>query len=376
MAMSEQGKVYYKHEALMRYARLLDFGEIHTKIDRKTGLHAIIAIHSNKLGPAIGGCRLYEYDSAGPAIKDALRLAYMMTLKAAASDLPHGGAKSVILKPKRIRDRKAYFRAFGDFVHEMNGRYITAVDVGSSTEDMDTIAERTPYVIGAPHTHVGESDPSPHTARGVLRGIEAAVKFKDNRDDLEGLHVAIQGAGRVAYYLANDLHERGAKLTVCDPNPAAVQRCINEFNAEVVDTEAIYDVDCDIFAPCALGGTINLDTLNRIKASIVAGSANNQLAHRKYATMIEEKGILYAPDFVVNSGGLINAAMVYDYKDTQLADAKIDKLYDTVLQLFDRARSLKMPTADVAEIIAKERLENNNISKPHSFENSHKEQVQ
>jgi len=348
----------HTHEALMRYARQLGFGEVHTKIDSKTGLHAIIAIHSNKLGPAIGGCRCHTYTSIGPALKDALRLAYMMTLKAAVSDLPHGGAKSVILKPAVIRDRKALFTSFGDFVHEMNGRYITAVDVGSTTEDMDTIASRTPYAIGAPQTHVGESDPSPHTARGVVRGIEAAVKFKWGRDNIEGLTIAMQGVGRVGYFLAKSLHDLGAKLVVCDAKESSSQRCADEFGAKVVDLEAIYDVDCDIFAPCALGGVLNLNTLNRIKAPIIAGSANNQLAHRKYGNLIQQKDILYAPDFVVNSGGLINAAMVYDYRDPRMADAKIDQLYSTLLQLFERSKREGRTTASIAESMALEKLNN------------------
>ncbi len=350
---------HYKHEALMRYAKILGFGEIHTKVDPDTGLHAIIAVHSTKLGPAIGGCRFRSYSTIGSALKDVLRLAYMMTLKAATSDLPHGGAKAVLIKPKVLKDREAYFRSFGDFVHQLNGDYITSLDVGSTTEDMDIIAERTPYVIGATKTHKVDTNPSPYTAMGVLRGIEAAVKFKLNRDDLEGLHVAIQGAGAVGYFLSKALHERGAKITLCDTKPEATQRCVDEFGASVVGIDKIHDVPCDVFAPCALGGTLNLDTIDRLKTTIIAGAANNQLAHLKYGQLLHEKDILYAPDFIINSGGLINAAMVYDYEDVDMSVAKINTLYGTMLELFERSQKENKPTTNIAELMAKEKLANN-----------------
>lgn len=352
MNKREKDRDFHRHGALMRYARALGFGDIHTKIDAKTGLSAIIAIHSTDLGPAIGGCRLHSYRSSGQAMKDVLRLSYMMTLKAAVSGLPHGGAKSVILKPAVIKDRPALFRAFGDFVHEMNGRYISAMDVGTTTQDMEYIAERTPHVIGTS----SQGDPSPFTAQGVFRSIQAAVKFKFNRDDLEGLHVALQGAGKVASTLAKQLHQHGAKITVCDIQDSAAQMLAEECSGDVVDCGAIYDVDCDIFAPCALGGTINLDSIQRITASIIAGAANNQLAHKKYGQMLHEKGVLYAPDFVVNAGGLIQAASLHDYQDITKANRLIDRLYDNMLALFERAAKLNQPTTETAELIARERL--------------------
>ncbi len=368
MAVKTPFRTYYKHEAIMRYARILGFGEVHTKIDVDTGLHAVIAIHNTKLGPAIGGTRCFRYSSAGPAMIDALRLAYTMTLKAAVSDLPHGGAKAVLMRPRVIHDREAYFRAYGDFVHEMNGRYITAVDIGTTEADMNIIAQRTPYVFGASSLHTQESDPSPQTAIGVMRGIEAAAKFKWDRDNLDGLHVAVQGAGAVGYYLCRFLHERGVKLTVCDPKPAATEQCQKEFNADVVALDDIYSVDCDIYAPCAVGGTINLDTLNQMKASIIAGSANAQLAHTKYAEIAKEKGILYAPDFVINAGGLIHAAIVYDYQDHELANQKIDKLYNTLLQIFERSASEGHTTLAVAQAMAHERLDIGSVSDPYMQE--------
>ena len=340
----------------MRYARILGFGEIHIKLDPNTGLHAIIAIHSTKRGPAIGGCRFYHYRSAGLAIKDDIRLAYMMTLKAASSDLPQGGPKSVILQPPVIQDRDALFREFGDFIHEMNGRYITALDVGTTTHDMDIIAERTPHVIGAAGTDKIQSDPSPYTADGIIRGIQAAVLFKMKRNTLEGIRVAVQGAGKVAYYLCQHLHQQGAQITVTDVKLDATQPFVEEFNARVVAPEAIYDVDCDIFSPCAIGGTINLDTLRRIKARIIAGSANNQLAHHEYGVVAQKKGILYAPDFVINAGGLIQAAAIHDYHDISIANQLISQLYDRMLRLFERAAQTNQPTHEIAELIAIEKL--------------------
>lgn len=346
----------YQYDAIMRYARLLGFGEIHTKIDKKTGLHAIVAINNTQLGPAIGGTRCIVYPSTNLALIDALRLSYQMTLKSAISDLPHGGAKAVLAKPKIISDRAAYFRSYGDFVHSLDGRYIAAVDVGTDEADMDIIAERTPYVVGASGAHKEETDPSPYTARGVLRGIEAAVKFKLNRASLEGVHVAIQGAGHVGYDLTELLTNKGAKVSITDTKADVVRECAEKFGAIPVDIAKIYDVPCDVFAPCALGGVLNLQTISRLQAKIVAGSANNQLAHSHYGTLMHKKGILYAPDFVINSGGLICAAMMYDYRDVNKANAKINQLYDTLLQMFDRSLQENKPTQYVAEMMARERL--------------------
>ncbi|MCH9770617.1 MAG: NAD(P)-binding domain-containing protein [Gammaproteobacteria bacterium] len=350
----------HRYQALMRYARILGYGEIHTKIDPESGLFGIIAIHNTSLGPAIGGCRFLEYDSSEHALKDVLRLAYMMTLKAAVSDLPHGGAKSVIFKPKVIPDRAALFRSFGNFVHEMNGRYIVAIDVNTSTSDMNIIAEQTPYVIGATTLSNVQGDPALHTAQGVLRGIEAAVQFQLNKTDLNGVHVAVQGAGKVGSDLVRQLIEKGARVTVSDFKAESAEKLREQYGVETVHHEKIYDVACDVFSPCALGGTINLDTLNRLKTTIVAGSANNQLAHNKYGRIMHDKGILYAPDYVINAGGLINAAMVYDFADPDLANRKIDTISDILLNIFKRSKQENIATNKVAELIAIERLKQAN----------------
>ena len=350
------------HEGLIRYAQMLGFGDIHTKIDPTCGLQTVIAIHSTKRGPAIGGCRFYNYTSMSFALKDALRLSYIMTLKAAFSDLPHGGAKAVIMRPSLAAyDREALFRSFGDFVHDMNGRYITAMDIGTTTQDMDIVTERTPHVIGAAGTDNVQGDPSPFTSKGVFLGLQAAVKFKWNRDSLEGLHIAIQGAGKTAYYLAQFLHQQGATITVCDPNPEATQRFMDKFKATVVLPKEIYDVKCDIFSPAAIGGVINLNTLNRIKAPIIAGPANNQLAHRKYGVIAHQRGFLYLPDYVINSGGLIQAAAVHDYHNIDLANKSIEKLYDRLLELFKRSVKENKSTTEVADLMAKEKLAASNF---------------
>lgn len=340
----------------MRYAKLLGYGDVHVKRDTATGLHSIIAIHNTNRGPALGGTRCYAYETAGQALKDVLQLGYMMTLKAAISDLPHGGGKSVIIKPPQINDRDALFRSFGDFVHEQNGRYIAAIDVGTQTHDMDIVATRTPYVIGAADMHEGHSDPATHTALGVLRGIQASAQFKLNKANLNGLHIVIQGAGHVGYTLAKLLAEQDCQISISDPDTVAVQRCVTEFAATAVACDVIYDVDCDIFSPCALGGILNLKTINRLHCSIIAGSANNQLAHRKYAHLLDEKNILYAPDFLINSGGLINAALVYDSADEILATQHIMRLYETTLQIYERAAREHLPTTRVAEQIALEKI--------------------
>lgn len=342
-------------DKLFRYAEFLNFGEIHVKFDQATGLRAIVAIHNLKRGPAIGGCRLIHYPNADEALEDAMRLGYMMSFKAAISNLDHGGAKAVLMKPKVIKDRKAYFEAFGDFVNSLGGRYVTAVDSGTTEKDMDVVASRTPFVTCTTASGSG-GDPSPYTALGVRRGMEAAVKFKLGRDNLEGMHVTVQGAGQVGYYLAKELHQLGAKLTMCDVNAHNLQRCVDEFGVETCLPEEIYDIESDIFAPCALGAVLNLHNIKRLRTSMVVGSANNQLAHHHHGAILLERGILYAPDFVVNAGGLINVASIYDHADFQKAMQQVSDIYYTVTEIFERAKKENRPTNEIAEKIALEKL--------------------
>ncbi len=265
-------------EFVFNYAENFHFGGLHIKIDQATGLTAIIAIHNTKLGPALGGCRFLQYATRGAAIVDALRLAKGMTYKAAIAGLNLGGGKAVIIEPAKPYDREALFLKFGEFVHELGGNYITAKDSGTHMSDMDIIAQKTPYVTTtSPVTDHESGDPSYFTARGVLRSIEASVAHRFKRNSLNGLHVAIQGAGAVAHYLAKNLVAAGAKLTICDVNPKKAEELAKTFAANIVSPADIYDVDCDIFSPCALGASLNTMSIPRLKAKVVAGCANNQL---------------------------------------------------------------------------------------------------
>lgn len=348
-----------QYRSLMRYAKMLGFGEIHTKIDSKTGLYAMIAVHSNKLGPALGGCRFYSYKCPELALEDVLRLAYGMTLKAAACGLPSGGAKAVIIKPASLTDseaRKTLFRSFGDFVNELNGRYITAVDVGSNTDDMTTILERTPFVSGAKGPGRIDEDPSHSTGRGVFRAIQAAVKFKLKQNDLKNVHVVVQGVGHAGYHLVKHLVKNGANVTIADVNETAIKKCVDDFSVNTIDPALAETFPCDIFSPCAMGGTITHDFILNTHAQIISGSANNQLAHHGNALTMQMRDILYLPDFLINSGGLINAVMTYNYQDLSMVNDKVDKIYDIVLDMLKRAELSKKTTAIVAEEMAFERL--------------------
>lgn len=342
-------------DRLFRYAEFLRFGQVHIKYDHETGLKTIIAIHNLKRGSAIGGCRFIHYATADDALEDVLRLAYMMSLKAAISNLPHGGAKAVILQPKHILNRTGLLEAFAGFVDELDGRYITAVDSGTTPEDMDIIAQRTSFVT-CNHRAGFESDPAVATSYGVRRAIEAAVKFKLNKHSLEGLHVLIQGAGHVGYRLAKQLHSLGVQLTMSDVNPSLLQRCVEEFHVQVVSPEAIYDVPADVFSPCALGAILNLTTIKRLRVPIVAGSANNQLAHHHYGIVLRDAKILYAPDFVINAGGLIYAAAMYDHSDPERAHDQVGHIYQTVMEIFERAEKENHSTVEIAETMAMDRL--------------------
>lgn len=342
-------------DSLMRYAEFLGFGDLHIKTDEKTGLRAIIAIHNLKRGPAIGGCRMITYQTIDKAIEDALRLAHMMSFKAAINELPHGGAKAVLIKPKVIKDRAAYFQKFGEFVAELGGKYITAVDSGTTTADMDQIAKKTSFVTCISNSEAS-ADPSPLTALGVCRGIEAGVKFKMNRDSVDGVHVAIQGAGHVGYYLAKELHKRGAKITMTDVNQEALQRCVDEFGVATCAPGEIYGLAADVFSPCALGAILNLETIKQLQVKVVAGSANNQLAHHHYGALLMERDILYAPDFLINAGGLIHVAVIYDKGDLARTVEQINSIYEKVYDIFARSAREQAATNQIAEQIARDRL--------------------
>ena len=342
-------------DELLSYAKKLGFGELFFKIDKINQLCAVIAIHSTRLGPALGGCRFIEYTSIDLAIHDALRLAQGMSYKAALANLPLGGGKTVLMRPKQLSDRSAYFRALGRFVNELKGRYIIAMDSGVLIEDMDSIALETPYVVT---TSKHKGNPAPYTALGVLYGIEAAVKFKLQRDDLEGLHVAIQGMGHVDLALANALRKKGAHLTICDNNVDLVQRA-KDLGAKVVAPDEIYSVECDVFSPCALGAVLNDRSIPKLKTAIVAGSANNQLAEPRDAELLQKKDILYAPDYVINAGGLIYAYAEYQNRlNREHVVQHIATIYSTLIEIFKCALDENKLPSTVADNLAKSRLNN------------------
>lgn len=333
-----------------------DYGELHLKRDAATGLHAIVAIHDTRLGPSLGGCRFIHYDTEEAAIVDALRLARGMTYKAAITGLSLGGGKSVIIRPRQEIDRAALFRAFGAFVNDLGGHYITAEDSGTSLEDMEVIRTMTKHVTGVKPEHGGSGDPSPYTALGVRRGIEACVKIVMKRDSIEGLHVAVQGVGHVGYHLCKELNALGAKLTVADVDPLKAERAKREFGADIVSLDNIFTVDCDVLAPCALGSALSDATIPRITAKIVAGAANNQLAEPRHGDDLMQRGVLYAPDYAINAGGLINVATEIEGYDAEKSRARVMKIYDTIYEIAERAARAMQPTYRIADTMAQERL--------------------
>jgi leucine dehydrogenase len=343
---------------LFDYASGLKYGDIHLRVDPSIELRAIVAIHNLKRGPAIGGCRFISYADSNEALEDAMRLARGMTYKAAISGLAHGGGKAVIVRPPDLSEaqRAEIFAKFGAFVDDLGGRYITCEDSGTRVADMNVVHEHTDHVLGYSTAAGGSGDPSPVTAFGVRRGIQAAVAHKLGRDDLDGLHIAVQGVGHVGYYLARELAELGARLTVTDIDEAAVTRCVDELGAERVAPESIFDVDCDVFAPCALGAVLDDDTIPRLSCDIVAGAANNQLAEERHGEVLRERGILYAPDYAINAGGLINVAQEFTGYDEDAARKKTSAIYDTMLTIFERAAREELPTAVVADRIVEEEL--------------------
>jgi len=315
--------------------------------------HGLISIHSTRLGPAIGGTRLWQYRNEQEAITDVLRLARGMTYKNALAGIPFGGGKSIILKPDGPIDREAIFRAHGRFVETFGGRYITAEDVGSSPDDMEYVRKETQHVAGLMS---GSGNPSPVTARGVFRAMQAAAKYVWGSDALAGRRVAIQGCGSVGYYLASYLHEAGASLIVTDVDTAKVERVVNEFGATAVTAESIYGADANVFAPCALGGVINDQTVAVLKAEIVAGAANNQLLEPRHGDELAARNILYAPDYAANSGGVINGCRDLLGWDSAQAAAKVDEIYDTLYNIFLMSEAEGIPTYKAADRLAEERL--------------------
>ena len=320
--------------------------------EAKSGLKAIIAVHNTNLGPAMGGCRMWNYASEAEAVRDVLRLSRGMTYKNAVAGLPIGGGKSVLIGNPKTDKTPALFEALGEALERLAGRYITAEDVGTSPADMANVASKTRYVAG-----LGDrGDPSPFTALGCFVGAQAAVRHHFKRDSMDGLTVALQGLGHVGFDYARRLKEAGARLIVSDIDQGALQRAQDELGAQVVTTDAIYDVEADIYAPCALGATVNPDTLSRIKAKIIAGAANNQLATPEMGIACREKGILYAPDFVINAGGIIKVCYEYMNTPEDGLDAHVRRIGETLAEVFTRADAENLPTSVVADRVAEARF--------------------
>jgi leucine dehydrogenase len=318
------------------------------------GYKGIIAIHDTTLGPSLGGTRFWNYASDEEALTDVLRLSRGMTYKAAVAGLNLGGGKAVIIGDPRTTRREMIFRAHGRFIESLGGRYITAEDVGTSVTDMDYVSMETSYVSGLP----GKSgDPSPVTAFGTYQGMKAAALEKYGSDGLAGKTVAVQGAGHVGYYLCAHLAGEGARIIVADIDAERVGRVVKEFGAEAVDADAIYGVEADIYAPCALGATINDETIPQLRADIVAGAANNQLEEPRHGDELHRRGILYAPDYVINAGGVIN---VYGEVKGWLPEQSMRKageIFGTLVRLFELARDEGLPTYRAADRLAEERIE-------------------
>jgi leucine dehydrogenase len=325
--------------------------------DNSTGLKAIIAIHNTVLGPGLGGTRMWNYKSEADAIQDALRLSRGMSYKAAISGLNLGGAKAVIIGDPHTQKNEALMRKFGRFVENLGGKYITAEDVGTTTKDMEYVNMETDSVVGLPESRGGGGDPSPVTAYGVYMGMKASAKKLWGNDSLAGKKVSVQGIGKVGFHLVEMLHKDGAKIYVSDINDKMLHRAASQFGTEVVNGNEIYSQDVDIFAPCALGAILNTENIEALKCAIVAGAANNQLEHEdEHGPMLAKKGILYAPDFLINAGGLINVYSEYTGYNRDNAMRDTENIYDTTLAIYAKAEDENIHTQKAAMILAEKRI--------------------
>ncbi|MEX2595743.1 MAG: Glu/Leu/Phe/Val dehydrogenase [Salibacteraceae bacterium] len=324
-----------------------------------TGLKAIIGIHNTVLGPALGGTRMWAYESESDALTDVLRLSRGMTYKAAISGLNLGGGKAVIIGDARTLKNEALMRRFGSFVDSLNGKYITAEDVGMTTKDMEYIHMETDHVVGIPETLGGGGDPSPVTAYGVYMGMKASAKKAYGSDNLNGKRVLVQGAGNVGGYLVDHLIEEGAKVMIADIFEDKIKQITKRHGSvEVVDAADITAIDMDIYAPCALGATLNDESIPKLKCQIVAGAANNQLAEEtKHGQQMVDKGIIYAPDFLINAGGLINCYSELEGYNRERALQQAEQIFDTTMTVINAAEESNQPTHQIANEMAENRIE-------------------
>ncbi|HEY2397315.1 MAG TPA: Glu/Leu/Phe/Val dehydrogenase dimerization domain-containing protein [Rudaea sp.] len=324
--------------------------------NKDAGLKAIIAIHNTVLGPSLGGLRMWPYKSEAEAVNDVLRLSRGMTYKNAVAGLNLGGGKAVIIGDPAKDKSEALFRAFGRFVNSLNGRYITAEDVGINVNDMEWVFRETEFVTGVHQVHGGSGDPSPFTAYGTLQGLLAALNAKFGNEDVGKYSYAVQGAGHVGMEFIKLLREHGAKVYVTDIDKVLVEQAVSEYGCTAVGLDEIYDTDADVYSPCALGGTVNENTLPRLKCKIICGAANNQLANEAIGDEVEKRGIVYAPDYAVNAGGVMNISLEIDGYNRERAMRMMRTIYDNVSRIFQIARRDGIPTYKAADRVAEERI--------------------
>lgn len=327
--------------------------------DNQTGLKAIIAIHDTTLGPALGGTRMWDYQNEKDAVKDVLRLSRGMTFKAAITGLSLGGGKAVIIGNAKTQKNEALMRRFGKFVNSLGGKYITAEDVGMSTDDMRFVKMETDYVTGIPVEMGGGGDPSPVTAYGVYMGMKAAAKFKWGSDDLKDKVVLVQGVGHVGENVVKYLTEEGARVLINDINLDNLNRVSELYNAVVVSSDSLYETEMDIYSPCALGATLNDNTIPKLNCEIIAGAANNQLEDEvKHSEMLKDLGIVYAPDFLINAGGLINVYSELNGYDRENALNQTKRIFDTTLEILQKSRNEDITSHSAALKLANDRINN------------------
>ena len=352
-----KGKELQKMDPVFGQMSFDDHEQIVFCNDKDTGLKAIIGIHNSVMGPALGGTRMFNYANEWEALNDVLRLSRGMTFKAAITGLNIGGGKAVIIGDAKTQKTPELMRKFGEFVHSLSGRYITAEDVGMETSDMDIVRDVTPYVTGISEARGGSGNPSPVTAYGVYMGMKAAAKQQFGSDVLSGKKVLVQGIGHVGETLVDYLTKEGAIVTIADINEEKLNEVSAKYHAEIYRGEDLYTADVDIYAPCAMGATLNDNTVHKIKAKVIAGAANNQLADENvHGAILQERGILYAPDFLINAGGIINVYAEIAHYDKAEIMRKTENIYNTTLEIFDFAIANKTTPHKAALTIAQNRI--------------------
>ncbi len=342
---------------LLRRMSEHDYEQVLFALDDPSGLKAIIAIHDTTLGPAMGGVRFKAYADEEEALADVLQLSRAMTMKASAAGLNLGGGQAVVMADPAVGKSEALLRAFGRQIQSLSGRLFVAEDLGTSVEDMETIQHETDYVAGLRKSRGGSGEPSLKAAYGVIRGMGACLKKAFGEAGLRGRTIAIQGIGAVGREIARQAAEEGARLIVADRDPRRIDDLKKHFDVQIVNPETIIEAECDVFCPCALGGVLNEKTIPRLRAKIVAGAANNQLADEQSGKMLFERGVIYAPDFVVNAGGLINVAEELTGYDENMATLRVGKLYQRIEAILQLSEERKIPTHLAAQQVALERLE-------------------